>query len=60
MSRKKIDAHISKIISEDNTTPVEPTIIDEYKELNDKCDIVITKIKKRKNSSSIKVDSNVG
>lgn len=49
MSRKKIDAQISKIIIE-NPSPVETTIIDEYKELNDKCDIVITKIKKRKNS----------
>jgi hypothetical protein len=58
MSRKKIDAHTSKIISEDESTTVEPTIIDEYKELNDKCDSVITRIKKRKNSSSIKAVSN--
>lgn len=50
MSRKTIDAHISKIFNEDNAVPVEPSIIDEYKELNDKCDTVITKIKKRKNS----------
>lgn len=49
MSRKKIDAQISKIIIE-NPPSVETAIIDEYKELNDKCDIVITKIKKRKNS----------
>jgi len=49
MSRKKIDAQISKIIIE-TQPPVETSIIDEYKELNDKCDTVITKIKKRKNS----------
>lgn len=49
MSRKKIDAQISKIIIE-TPAPIETKIIDEYKELNDKCDTVITKIKKRKNS----------
>ena len=54
MSRKHIDAQIKKIISEDaeTTVPVESKIIDEYKELNDKCDTVITKIKKRKNSKT--------
>lgn len=50
MSLKKIDDHINKIFNEDNAALVEPSIIDEYKELNDKCDTVITKIKKRKNS----------
>lgn len=54
MSRKHIDAQIKKIISEEaeTTVPVESRIIDEYKELNDKCDTVITKIKKRKNSKA--------
>lgn len=51
MSRKKIDAHISKIFNEDTlVAPLESNIIEEYKELSDKCDTVIMKIKKRKNS----------
>jgi len=50
MSRKNIDANISKRLAEEDLLSVESTIIDEYKELNDKCDTVITKIKKRKNS----------
>ena len=50
MSRKNIDANISKLLAEEDLLSVESTIIDEYKELNDKCDTVITKIKKRKNS----------
>jgi hypothetical protein len=58
MSRKNIDAQIAKIISEEEgPVPVEPKIINEYKELNDKCDTVISKIKKRKNSK-IKAESN--
>lgn len=53
MSRKNIDAQISKIISEEEgPVPVEQKIINEYKELNDKCDTVISKIKKRKNSKT--------
>jgi hypothetical protein len=50
MSRKNIDANISKRLAEEDLLSVESTIIEEYKELNDKCDTVITKIKKRKNS----------
>lgn len=51
MSRKKIDAYINKIFNEDTlVAPLESNIIEEYKELSDKCDTVITKIKKRKNS----------
>lgn len=50
MSRKNIDANISKRLAEEDLISVESTIIDEYKELNEKCDTVITKIKKRKNS----------
>ena len=48
MQHKSIDAKIKKIIEEEAVT-VEPDIIDEYKELNEKCDTVISKIKKRKN-----------
>jgi hypothetical protein len=59
MSRKNIDANISKMLTEEDSISVESTIIDEYKELNTKCDTVITKIKKRKNSK-LKVIPNVG
>ncbi len=58
MSRKTIDAHLNKIFSEDSIVPVEASIIDEYKELNDKCDTVITKIKKRRKNSKIKAVPN--
>lgn len=60
MSRKNIDAHIKKIFNENEkeVITVEPKIIEEYRELSDKCDVVITKIKKRKNSK-IKETSNV-
>lgn len=36
---------------EADEVPVEPLIINQYKELNSKCDTVITKIKKRKKAS---------
>lgn len=58
MSRKNIDTQIGKMLTEENLISVESTIIEEYKELNDKCDTVITKIKKRKNSK-LKATPNV-
>jgi hypothetical protein len=55
MPRKKNEAAANQIV---NGSPIiEESIIDEYKKLNDKCDSVITKIKKRKNSSRKEVSN---
>lgn len=50
MPNRKSVKMTNLIISTDGAVAeqVEPEIIDDYKSLNDKCDVVITKIKTRK------------
>lgn len=49
MARKNVDKNIIAIdVSCDD---IEPKLIDDFKKLNDKCDIVIIKIKRRKSKS---------
>jgi hypothetical protein len=54
MMRKQITSVIDQIItaSSPEMEPVEPSIISDYKRLNDKCDTVIAKIKARKDKKS--------
>lgn len=47
MYRKQLSHVINNIINE-VVEEVKPELIDDYKKLNDKCDIVIYKIKVRK------------
>lgn len=47
--RKQINSKLEKVlIATEASSSVEVEVIDEYKKLNEKCDIVITKIKTRK------------
>lgn len=41
------------LIIETSETHVEPKLVDEYKKLKEKCDVVISKIKTRKNRGKI-------
>lgn len=54
MARKISD---TQTIKEENSSPHIELPIDEYKKLNEKCDVIISKIKKRKNSK-LKLDAN--
>jgi len=51
-SRKQLARVIEQIIPE-KESEIDGNTIDDYKKLNDKCDTVINKIKKRKNKSNI-------
>jgi hypothetical protein len=48
MYRKQLSSVINQIIQTENSYMVQPEIIDAYKQLNDKCDKIISKIKNRK------------
>jgi len=60
MLRQKIKTAIDNVleieIAEESLLHIAPTIVEEYKDLNNKCDIIMEKIKRRrsKTSSSIK------
>lgn len=46
-ARKQINQKLDEFIMDD-TDQIEVTIIDEYRQLSEKCDLVIAKIKSRK------------
>ncbi len=52
-TRKQINATINNLILINSEEPetVEDTIVEDYRKLNDKCDVVINKIKNRKKKS---------
>jgi len=45
-ARKQLATVIEQVLEQE--TDVDPSTVEEYKKLNDKCDIVISKIKGRK------------
>ena len=48
-SRKQLAEVIDQLITDNEVEPdIEPSIVDEYKQLDKKCDVVIDKIKNRK------------
>jgi len=47
--RQQSNAVNDQISADSNTDSEEAQIIEEYKKLNDKCDVIISKIKTRKN-----------
>lgn len=54
-SRKRLANVIDQILTseEEQLEEVEPSTVDDYKKLNDKCDVVIGKIKNRKGKKTI-------
>lgn len=46
--RQQINANMNQVLNDETLDPIEPDLVDEYKKLSEKCDIVITKIKTRK------------
>lgn len=50
MSRKQLAQVINEVIDTESNIEkeIEPIVVEEYKKLNDKCDVVISKIKTRK------------
>lgn len=54
-SRKRLANVIDQILTteEKQLEEVEATTVDDYKKLNDKCDVVIGKIKKRKGKKNV-------
>jgi len=62
MSRLKIKSAIDSVLESEIETNIlfniAPAIVEEYKDLNEKCDVVIEKIKKRKDKRQNKqIDS---
>jgi hypothetical protein len=47
-ARKQLATVIEQVLEQEMETDVDPSTVEEYKKLNDKCDIVISKIKGRK------------
>jgi hypothetical protein len=55
-SRKQLASVIDQILTtteQDKLEEVESSTVDDYKKLNDKCDVVIGKIKSRKGKKTI-------
>ena len=61
-SRKQLATVIDQILTteKEQLEELETTTVDDYKKLNDKCDVVINKIKDRKGKKSKKATKQVG
>lgn len=47
-ARKQLANVIEQVLEQDSDPDVDSSTLEEYKKLNDKCDVVISKIKVRK------------